>query len=264
MFLDTDGTLSPSTGKPFTHILKPAGTSGFEALPVVEWLAMALGRAAGLVAPATALVEMPDGMPPALLVERFDIRESRDDTRMLALEDLCSVLDLSTDAKYNGTMERVARAARPLSTSPEEDLLIILQRALFAWLIADGDMHLKNMALLKVAEPGDTTFRSVRMAPLYDAVTTRVFPGFEKDRMALKLNGKDDKLSRADFRTFVATAGLKASDADAAVDEMLGRLKRVIDKISLPEALTWSETAEAITKQLRDICRSRIALLTDG
>jgi hypothetical protein len=43
-------------------------------------------------------------------------------------------------------MERVARAFRPLSTAPEEDLLIILKRALLAWLIADGDMHLKNMA----------------------------------------------------------------------------------------------------------------------
>lgn len=34
--------------------------------------------------------------------------------------------------------------------------------------------YLKNMALLKVAERGDHSFRSVRMAPLYDAVTTRV------------------------------------------------------------------------------------------
>ena len=94
-------------------------------------------------------------MPPALIVERFDIRESLEDKRMLALEDLCSVLDLPVQAKYDGTMERVARAVRPLSTAPEEDLLIILRRAIFAWLIADGDMHLKNMALLKIAEPGD-------------------------------------------------------------------------------------------------------------
>ena len=124
---------------------------------------------------------MPDGMPPALLVERFDIRDSVKDTRLLALEDLCSVLDLPTEAKYDGTMERVARAVRPLSTAPEEDLIIILRRTLFAWLIADGDMHLKNMALLKIAEPGDERFGSVRMAPLYDAVTTRVFPRLERD-----------------------------------------------------------------------------------
>jgi len=69
-------------------------------------------------APATALVAMPDKMPPALLVERFHIRESKTDTRMLALEDTCSVLDLPTSARYDGTMQRVARAVRPLSTAP--------------------------------------------------------------------------------------------------------------------------------------------------
>jgi serine/threonine-protein kinase HipA len=259
MFLDADGTLSPSTGKPFTHILKPAGTGGFEALPIAEWLAMELGRAAGLAAPATALVAMPDGMPPALIVERFDIRETLGDTRMLALEDLCSVLDLSTDAKYSGTMERVARAVRPLSTSPEDDLLIILERALFAWLIADGDMHLKNMALLKVAEPGDEAFQSVRMALLYDAVTTRVFPGFEKDRLALKLNGKDDRLSRADFRAFAGTAGLKVAEADAAIDEMLERLTGTLDRTSLPEGTAYEEDGRRVSERLCEISRSRIA-----
>jgi len=95
-----------------------------------------------------------------------------------------------------------------VSTAPEEDLLIILKRALFAWLIADGDMHLKNMALLKIAEPGDERFHSVRMAPLYDAVTTRVFPRLKQDRMALKLNGKDDRLRRADFRVAGSHSGI--------------------------------------------------------
>src|SRR6185295_2895518 len=126
------------------------------------------------------------------------------------MEDLCSVLDLPKEAKYDATMERVARAIRPLSTAPEEDLLIVVKRAFFAWLIADGDMHLKNMALLKIAEPGDTQFRSVRMAPLYDAVTTRVFPKLKHDHLALKLNGKDDNLRRADFQTLATTAGLRA------------------------------------------------------
>ena len=258
MYLDAGGTLSPSTGKPFTHILKPAGTSGFEALPVVEWLAIELGRAAGLSAPATALARMPDGMPPALIVERFDVREALNDKRMLALEDLCSVLDLSPAAKYSGTMERVARAVRPLSTAPEEDLLIILKRALFAWLSADGDMHLKNMALLKIAERGDAKFRSVRMAPLYDAVTTRVFPRFEKDHLALKLSGKDDNLDRGDFRTFATTIGLKVGDADATIDAMLGQLARALDRIELPQGLQYDEASEKAARQVLGLCRQRI------
>jgi serine/threonine-protein kinase HipA len=177
---------------------------------------------------------------------------------MMALEDLCSVLDLPATAKYAGTMERVARAVRPLSTAPEDDLLIIVKRALFAWLIADGDMHLKNMALLKTAEPEDRQFRSVRMAPLYDAVTTRVFPNLKHDRMALKLNGKDDNLRRADFRALAATAGLRGADADAAIDDMLQRMGGVIDRITLPKAIEHTAEAGKIVKEMLDICRKRI------
>ena len=258
MYLDEKGVLSPATGKPFTHILKPAGTSGYDALPVVEWMAMELGRAAGFEAPATALVAMPDRMPPALLVERFDIRESNADARFLALEDMCSVLDLPTSAKYDGTMERVARAVRPLSTAPEEDLLIIVKRALFAWLIADGDMHLKNMALLKIAEPGDRQFRTVRMAPLYDAVTTRVFPKLKHDRLALKLNGKDDNLRRADFQALATTAGLRAGDAEAAVDEVVQRLRGALDVIAVPKAIQLSDETRQMTVEVIDLCRRRI------
>ena len=75
---------------------------------------MTLGLAAGIEAPAIALTGMPDGMPPALIVERFDIRSGDDDNRRIALEDICSVLDLPPEAKYDSTIERVARAVRPL------------------------------------------------------------------------------------------------------------------------------------------------------
>lgn len=258
MYLDETGLLSPASGRPFTHILKPAGTSGYDTLPVVEWLAMELGRAAGFAAPATALVAMPDKMPPALLVERFDIRESHKDTRRLALEDMCSVLDLPTSAKYDGTMERIARAVRPLSTSPADDLLIIVKRALFAWLIADGDMHLKNMALLKIAESSDGQFRSVRIAPLYDAVTTRVFPKLKHDHLALKLNGKDDRLRRADFLGLAATAGLRAGDAETAIDDLMHRLREAVDRIVLPKAMEFTEDARKIVKEVLNLCRQRI------
>lgn len=258
MYLDARGALSAATGKPFTHILKPAGTGGYEDLPVVEWVAMALGRAAGLEAPATALVAMPDGMRPALLVERFDIREGAHDTRKLALEDLCSVLDLPASAKHDGTMERAVRAVRPLSTAPDQDMQLIVGRALFAWLIADGDTHLKNMALLKIAEPGDRRFRSVRMAPLYDAVTTRVFPGPKHDRLALKLNGKDDRLRRTDFRALATIAGLKASDADDCLERMLQGMHRAIDSIALPRNIHPRDGSRKIVEEVLDITRSRI------
>jgi serine/threonine-protein kinase HipA len=91
-------------------------------LPIVEWLCLELGRAAGFEAPDAALIPMPDGMPPALVVERFDIRRGPHDQRRLAMEDFCSILDLPTSAKYDGTIERMARALHSLSTDPAADL----------------------------------------------------------------------------------------------------------------------------------------------
>ena len=259
MSLEADGRLSPSVTTPFTHILKPAGTSGFEALPLVEWIGLSLARAVGLPAPDAALVRMPDGMPPALLVERFDIREQADDPRWLAMEDMCSALDLEPHDKYTGTIERVARATRALSSAPDDDLLILLRRVVFAWLIADGDMHLKNMALLKTASKGETVFASVRLAPVYDALTTRVFPGLEHDRMALKLGGKDERLRRADFIALASLAGLRAGDANKTIDDVLQRLPAALDAIALPAALQLDEGAKVVVARTLDLCRTRVA-----
>ena len=261
MSLTPDGRLVPAVDQPFTHILKPAGTAGFETLPIVEWLCLELGRAAGFEVPDAALIEMPDGMSPALLVERFDIRHGPKDQRRLALEDFCSILDLPTSAKYDGTIERMARGLRPLSTDPAADLDILFRRAVFAWLIADGDMHLKNLALLKTADPGAKTFTTVRFAPLYDAVTTRVFPGLGVDRMALKLNGKDDRLTRQDFLALARTIGLTAGDADAAIGQLTQRLDERAGGLRLPTFAAQSEAAKVVQGRVTALVVERCAAL---
>lgn len=259
MHLDAGGTLSPAVSLPFTHILKPGGTGGFEALPLAEWVGLSLARAVGLPVPEAALVRMPDGLPAALLVERFDIRADRSDTRWLAMEDMCSVLDLEPHDKYAATIERVARAVRALSTAAQDDLSMLLRRVLFAWLIADGDLHLKNMALLKTAQAGQSVFSAVRLAPVYDALTTRIFPGLAHDRMALKLAGKDERLRRADFLALASLAGLRAADANATVDDVLARLVPALDAIALPPALGAGAAAGSMIAGMLDLCRARVA-----
>jgi len=258
MFLDREGMLIPATDQPFTHILKPAGTSGFERMPVVEWLCLSLGRAAGFIVPDFALVPMPDNMPPALLVERFDIRQDEKDRRRFALEDFCSILGLPAEDKYKGTIERAARSLRPLSTSPDEDLLTLFERAVFAWLVADGDMHLKNIAVLKIAQgAGRRDFASVRMAPLYDALTTRVFPGFSEDRMALKLSGKDDNLHARDFYTLARVMGLSQETARASLTRLAGDLHDAVSSTALPDLIACNSDAAARSRKVLEIVRER-------
>lgn len=259
MSLMPDGALVPAIDQSFTHILKPAGTAGFETLPFVEWLCLELGRSAGFDVPAAALLEMPDGMPPALVVERFDIRRGPADQRRLAMEDFCSILDLPASAKYDGTIERMARGLRPLSTDPAGDLDILFRRSVFAWLIADGDMHLKNLAVLKIAEADAKAFTSVRCAPLYDAVTTRVFPGLAGDRMALKLNGKDDSLKRKDFLALARTIGLSAGDAETAIADLTARVADRVQGLQLPAFAAGTEAARTAQQKVVALVSERCA-----
>lgn len=155
----------------------------------------------------------------------------------------------------------MARGLRPLSTDPAADLDILFRRAVFAWLIADGDMHLKNLALLKIAEPDARTFASIRFAPLYDAITTPVFPGLAGDRTALKLNGEDDRLSRRDFMMLGSTIGLPQSEASRAIAELTGSLVEAVETVRLPAFAANAPVAATVQDQVLALAGERCAAL---
>ena len=81
---------------------------------------------------------------------------------------------------------------------------------------------------------GAKTFTAVGFAPLYDAVTTRVFPGLGGDRMALKLNGKDDRLTRQDFLSLARTIGLTVEEAEAGLGALATRITERLTSLQLP------------------------------
>jgi hypothetical protein len=53
------------------------------------------------------------------------------------------------------------------------------------------------------------------------------------------------------------TAGLRAGDADAAVESILQKLGRAIDTIEIPEATGLTDETQKMTAQVLDICRRR-------
>jgi len=231
MNLSHDGMLRPAGELAFTHILKPSPGAGFEDLPLVEAECLAAARACGIETAAHATVSMPGDLPDALLVERFDIRRDRNDRRRIAMEDMASVRGVAPSEKYEGSIEQVARALRGVSSDAEADVAALFGRAVLAWLMADGDFHLKNMADLKVAPDGAENFTSVRFAPAYDAVTTRVFPGLENDRLALSLAGKRNRLSSNDFVRAGVTMGMDAGTARDIVGSLCDRLSAHLEDL---------------------------------
>jgi serine/threonine-protein kinase HipA len=76
--------------------------------------------------------------------------------------------------------------------------------------------------------------------------------------MALKLNGKDDRLRRADFKAFASTAGLKSAESDAAIDEIVTALSGAVERLELPVPLSDSSQGAEMAERMREIVRERI------
>jgi serine/threonine-protein kinase HipA len=104
---------------------------------------------------------------------------------------MAQLLQVPTDEKYNGSLEKVGKVIRTHTTNVFLELINFYERVIFNFLIGNGDMHLKNWALVeKVGE--------IKLAPCYDFVSSRLFIPRE-DESALTITGKKNKLTRLDF-----------------------------------------------------------------
>ncbi len=118
-------------------------------------------------------------------------------------------------------------------------------------------MHLKNVAMLKIAKAEAKVFASVRFAPLYDTVTTQVFPGLAGDRMALKLNGKDDRLTKEDFINLARVIGLAAGEVETILTQLAWRVAESIANLRLPEFADRLETVQPMQRRMVEIATIR-------
>ena len=119
---------------------------------------------------------------------------------------------------------------------------------------ADGDFHLKSMAVLRVAPDGAQNFSSVRFAPTHDVVPTRVFPGLERDDLALSLAGKSGRLSSRDFVQAGMTMGVDAHRDRDCVESQCGRLRAHLGSL---------EPASGRVGRALEIWRQRIEAAAD-
>lgn len=168
---DHDGQFGkPLDGMPSSHILKPElPDSEYPGLARNEFFCMLLATRCGLAAAHVELIATAGR--PCLVVERFD----RSADGRLHQEDLCQALGLTPDFKYQKEGWRLPSYAAlgklldENSSAPGLDRLAAARAALFNFLIGNADAHAKNFSLLHLD-------RGVRLAPLYDLVSTAAYP----------------------------------------------------------------------------------------
>jgi serine/threonine-protein kinase HipA len=89
-----------------------------------------------------------------------------------------------------------------------------------------------------------------------------VFPGLVTDRMALKLNGKDDRLTKADFLAVARTIGVAGGRAEAILTDIATRLGAGAAALKLPDMAAHSQMSEAARNSVVAIVIERSARFT--
>jgi len=106
------------------------------------------------------------------------------------------------------------------------DVTFFYEQVLFSFLTGNADMHLKNFSLLKDLPAGQAGAEGhYDLSPAYDMVPSSLLIN-ETEELALTLNGRKSKLTRADFETAMHAGGLN----ERAIANLFKRFAKALPK----------------------------------
>lgn len=180
--------MQPLDGAPSTCLLKPE-FGQYDDLVANEAFCMKVGERSGLRVASTQILEIESRS--CLYVKRFDRDlDRRERVVRVHQEDICQALGLLPAAKYEenggpGIFDVVDLFRRLRASFMARDINDFIHATLLNFLLGNSDAHGKNFALLYETNQGP------RLAPLYDIVSTAVYPDVT-ERMAMAIGGIDD------------------------------------------------------------------------
>jgi len=206
------------SGRKTTYIAK-FDTARFPHLIENEFTFMRLAKRCGL---HTAKVDL---KPQALIVHRFDREPDPQSStlRKIHIEDMLQVMDLFPNSKYVPEYRDLLEAMRRLGVS-KATILEALRLYLFSYLIGNGDLHAKNVSLLRHSEEEEW-----RLTPAYDLLSTLPYQNtlLGADQMALALTDEAaGRFTPEDFVSLAADFGIPPR----ATTNMIQRTAQAVKK----------------------------------
>ena len=222
-----EGWLQPLDGAASTHILK---TGSLPDIPLLEYLCMKAAAACGI---AVAPVHLLDFGRPVLCVERYDRRQLRDRggaSRFKASSGrpLTSVRcrpKRNTASSSPPPAAAVGSFIRMRSSRPIEDLEAFARITCFNYLVGNCDNHLKNLSILYTS-----TWKSFRLAPAYDLVSTTRFERFSRS-MGMRIGSASviDDVSPSSILEFGSAIGVDRKDIARICAELASSVPSAIE-----------------------------------
>ncbi len=223
---------------PIKRARKPAilklDPSAYPSITRNEHFFLSLAQTAGFAVPHHELIFDTDGEV-GLLVARFDrIRNPDRSITRIAQEDACQLLGRYPADKYRISVNEIASRVTEVATAPQVAVLDLVLQVAFAWMIGNGDLHGKNYSLQWRPDG------IVAATPLYDIVSTLPYP--LNQRMALRLDGRDDNFTRRSFVKFAERFGVPQRLTTRRLDEMIRRSEPGIADLT---SIGYDETTTA-------------------
>lgn len=160
-----------------------------------------------------------------LLIARFDRIKSAGKLLRLHQEDGCQLMNQYPADKYRISMADICKRVQIHATAPVPEILELIRRYIFAYLIGNADLHAKNISFYT---PERTSV--FEQTPLYDIVCTALYPK-HITRMAIHVDGKDDRFRMRDFIEFAERFGIPEIALRNTVSKLITKLEPLISQV---------------------------------
>lgn len=225
----------PLFGTPSTHIIKP-GAEQFPESVVNEHFCQTLASEVGIDASASQILIF--GGERYYVTTRYDREIVNGKPRRLHQEDFCQMLSVDPEVKYEEDggpgieqcFDVLSRQHVPLN-----EVFRFLDMLLFNYLIGNADAHAKNYSFV---------YRNgVRLAPLYDAVSTLVYPALSREfAMAIADDRSFDEITRDSFAQLAPRCGLSPKLVLTRLDGLAEKIVPAARTLAERLAVNWPST----------------------
>ncbi len=145
-------------------------------------------------------------------------------------EDFCQALGVAPELKYEAEggpgLKKCFELVRSVCSIPGPDILRLFDAVVFNSVIGNCDAHAKNFSLLR--DEG-----SVRLAPLYDLVSTSAYPALASE-LAMKIGNERSplRLTAKHWSTFFDQAGISQAQSRQRTLSMSDRILEAAENLA--------------------------------
>lgn len=217
----------------------------FPAATLNEAAMLGVADASGFTVPGHEVVVDAVGSR-GLVVSRFD----RVEKRRLAVEDGCQVLGRVPADKYLIDTVQVIAGLAAQCDAPKVAALQLLERFVLSYLVGDGDLHARNLAIHQSPDGLWTP------TPVFDLVSTVVYGD---TTLAAPFNGHER--AREMGRRRLLEAGSELGVAERAMERSIDRLVAVVPAAAIEALETLPIPHEPTLRKAQQVVRRRAELL---